>query len=124
MFRFRCQHTLFGLCVYRYADRAKQIMCKAVVNEDPNARLIRELKEEVARLRELLASEGIDVGEGMGPWLLPLFFSWFCLQLSLSNLSLSVLFSLFCLQLSVCLYLCDLSLSSQFSVSSSLCLIV
>ena len=100
-----------GLCVYRYADRAKQIMCKAVVNEDPNARLIRELKEEVARLRELLASEGIDVGEGMGPWLLPLSFSWFCLQLSLS---LSVLFSLFCLQLSVCLYLCDLSLSSQF----------
>ena len=98
MFRFRCQHTLFGLCVYRYADRAKQIMCKAVVNEDPNARLIRELKEEVARLRELLASEGIDVGEGMGPWLLPLSFSWFCLQLSLS---LSVLFSLFCLQLSV-----------------------
>lgn len=36
-------------------------MCKAVVNEDPNARLIRELKEEVARLRDLLASEGIDI---------------------------------------------------------------
>lgn len=51
----------FGFC--RYADRAKQIVCKAVVNEDPNARLIRELKEEVARLRELLASEGIDISE-------------------------------------------------------------
>lgn len=35
-------------------------MCKAVVNEDPNARLIRELKEEVNRLRELLQSEGIE----------------------------------------------------------------
>ena len=117
-------NTLFGLCVYRYADRAKQIMCKAVVNEDPNARLIRELKEEVARLRELLASEGIDVGDGTGPWLLPLAFSWLCLQLYLSNLSLSVLFSLFCLQLSVSLYLFDLSLSSLFSVSNSLCLMV
>ncbi|KAK7482513.1 hypothetical protein BaRGS_00026224, partial [Batillaria attramentaria] len=51
------------LSTLRYADRAKQIMCKAVVNEDPNARLIRELKEEVARLRELLASEGIDIGD-------------------------------------------------------------
>ena len=52
------------LCFYRYADRAKQIMCKAVVNEDPNARLIRELKEEVVRLREILSQEGITVGEG------------------------------------------------------------
>ena len=48
----------------RYADRAKQIMCKAVVNEDPNARLIRELKEEVVKLREILVQEGIDVGQG------------------------------------------------------------
>lgn len=48
----------------RYADRAKQILCKAVVNEDPNARLIRELKEEVARLRELLIHEGKEAIEG------------------------------------------------------------
>ncbi len=48
----------------RYADRAKQIVCKAVVNEDANAKLIRELKEEVQRLRELLRMEGIEVGEG------------------------------------------------------------
>jgi len=40
-------------------------MCKAVVNEDPNARLIRELKAEVERLRELLRMEGIQIGEGM-----------------------------------------------------------
>ncbi|XP_078695792.1 kinesin-like protein KIF1A isoform X40 [Branchiostoma floridae x Branchiostoma belcheri] len=47
------------LSTLRYADRAKQIVCKAVVNEDPNARLIRELKEEVFRLKELLKSEGL-----------------------------------------------------------------
>ena len=40
-------------------------MCKAVVNEDPNARLIRELKEEVVKLREILNQEGIDVGQGL-----------------------------------------------------------
>lgn len=49
---------------YRYADRAKQIVCKAVVNEDANAKLIRELKEEIQKLRELLKQEGIDVQEG------------------------------------------------------------
>uniref|UniRef100_A0AAJ7SMS1 Kinesin-like protein n=1 Tax=Petromyzon marinus TaxID=7757 RepID=A0AAJ7SMS1_PETMA len=43
----------------RYADRAKQIKCNAVVNEDPNARLIRELKEEVSRLKLLLRSQGL-----------------------------------------------------------------
>ncbi|XP_077998680.1 kinesin-like protein KIF1A [Glandiceps talaboti] len=49
------------LSTLRYADRAKQIVCKAIVNEDPNAKIIRELKEEVNRLKELLVSEGIDV---------------------------------------------------------------
>ncbi|XP_078464083.1 kinesin-like protein KIF1B isoform X5 [Lampetra planeri] len=47
------------LSTLRYADRAKQIKCNAVINEDPNARLIRELKEEVARLKELLLSQGL-----------------------------------------------------------------
>lgn len=50
--------------INRYADRAKQIVCKAIVNEDANAKLIRELKEEIAKLRELLKAEGIDVQEG------------------------------------------------------------
>lgn len=45
------------LSTLRYADRAKAIVCKAVVNEDPNACLIRELKEEVTRLREILRIE-------------------------------------------------------------------
>lgn len=39
-------------------------MCKAVVNEDANAKLIRELKEEILKLRELLKAEGIEVAEG------------------------------------------------------------
>ena len=49
---------------FRYADRAKAIRCNAVVNEDANAKLIRELKEEIQRLRELLKQEGIEVEEG------------------------------------------------------------
>ncbi|VDL74929.1 unnamed protein product [Nippostrongylus brasiliensis] len=44
-----------------YADRAKQIVCQAVVNEDPNAKLIRELKEEVNKLRGILEEKGIDI---------------------------------------------------------------
>ncbi|XP_047031870.1 kinesin-like protein unc-104 isoform X1 [Helicoverpa zea] len=52
------------LSTLRYADRAKQIVCKAVVNEDANAKLIRELKEEILKLRELLKAEGIEVEEG------------------------------------------------------------
>uniref|UniRef100_A0ABI7ZPC1 Kinesin motor domain-containing protein n=1 Tax=Felis catus TaxID=9685 RepID=A0ABI7ZPC1_FELCA len=48
------------LSTLRYADRTKQIRCNAVINEDPNARLIRELQEEVARLRELLLAQGLS----------------------------------------------------------------
>ena len=44
--------------------RAKQIVCKAIVNEDSNAKLIRELKDEINRLRNLLKAEGIEVEEG------------------------------------------------------------
>ncbi|KAI8997053.1 hypothetical protein BDB01DRAFT_769658 [Pilobolus umbonatus] len=42
------------LSTLRYADQAKRIKNKAVVNEDPNARLIRELKEELQALRDTL----------------------------------------------------------------------
>ncbi|XP_077344601.1 kinesin-like protein KIF1A isoform X11 [Lithobates pipiens] len=48
------------LSTLRYADRAKQIRCNAVINEDPNNRLIRELKDEVSRLRELLGAQGLS----------------------------------------------------------------
>jgi len=42
------------LSTLRYADRAKRIVNHAVVNEDPNARIIRELREEVEMLRKML----------------------------------------------------------------------
>ncbi|KAJ3599850.1 hypothetical protein NHX12_033804, partial [Muraenolepis orangiensis] len=47
------------LSTLRYADRAKQIRCNAVINEDPNNRLVRELKDEVSRLKDLLFSQGL-----------------------------------------------------------------
>ncbi|XP_059198104.1 kinesin-like protein KIF1A isoform X19 [Centropristis striata] len=47
------------LSTLRYADRAKQIRCNAVINEDPNNRLVRELKEEVGRLKDLLYAQGL-----------------------------------------------------------------
>ncbi|XP_050607972.1 kinesin-like protein KIF1A isoform X16 [Macaca thibetana thibetana] len=47
------------LSTLRYADRAKQIRCNAVINEDPNNKLIRELKDEVTRLRDLLYAQGL-----------------------------------------------------------------
>lgn len=43
------------LSTLRYADQAKKIKNKAVVNEDPNAKLIRELKEELTLLRSRIA---------------------------------------------------------------------
>lgn len=42
------------LSTLRYADRAKRIVNHAVVNEDPNARIIRELRLEVENLRNML----------------------------------------------------------------------
>lgn len=46
-----------SLSTLRYADRAKKIKNNAVVNEDPTERLIRELKEENAKLKALLEGE-------------------------------------------------------------------
>src|SRR6201996_2527443 len=46
------------LSTLRYADSAKRIKNHAVVNEDPNARMIRELKEELAQLRSKLGGAG------------------------------------------------------------------
>uniref|UniRef100_A0A8C5C0S2 Kinesin family member 13A n=1 Tax=Gadus morhua TaxID=8049 RepID=A0A8C5C0S2_GADMO len=52
------------LSTLRYADRAKRIVNHAVVNEDPNARIIRELREEVEKLREqLTAAESLKAPE-------------------------------------------------------------
>ena len=46
------------LSTLRYADSAKRIKNHAVVNEDANARMIRELKEELALLRSKLGGGG------------------------------------------------------------------
>lgn len=47
-----------------YADRAKRIVNHAVINEDPNARIIRELRMEVEALREMLKhATGSPVGD-------------------------------------------------------------
>ncbi|OJJ46172.1 hypothetical protein ASPZODRAFT_67303 [Penicilliopsis zonata CBS 506.65] len=51
------------LSTLRYADSAKRIKNHAVVNEDPNARMIRELKEELAQLRSKLGG-GSSGGSG------------------------------------------------------------
>uniref|UniRef100_A0A8C2B8G6 Kinesin-like protein n=1 Tax=Cyprinus carpio TaxID=7962 RepID=A0A8C2B8G6_CYPCA len=57
------------LSTLRYADRAKQIRCNAVINEDPNNRLVRELKDEVSRLKDLLYAQGLvtNAMTGMSP---------------------------------------------------------
>ncbi|XP_009979504.1 PREDICTED: kinesin-like protein KIF13B, partial [Tauraco erythrolophus] len=49
------------LSTLRYADRAKNIVNHAVVNEDPNARIIRELREEVEKLREQLTKAEVPI---------------------------------------------------------------
>jgi kinesin family protein 1 len=51
------------LSTLRYADQAKKIKNKAVVNEDPNAKLIRELKEELEMLRNRASGGGGFEGE-------------------------------------------------------------
>lgn len=40
------------------ADRAKAIVNNAIVNEDETARVIRELREELARVRSMLGQNG------------------------------------------------------------------
>ncbi|EUC30894.1 hypothetical protein COCCADRAFT_102712 [Bipolaris zeicola 26-R-13] len=54
------------LSTLRYADSAKRIKNHAVVNEDPNARMIRELKEELSKLRSQLGGGGGGGGGAAG----------------------------------------------------------
>lgn len=57
------------LSTLRYADQAKRIRTNAIVNEDPNAKMIRELKEELAVLRQRAAggSSGTVFDENTPP---------------------------------------------------------
>ncbi|OAR01404.1 hypothetical protein LLEC1_04072 [Akanthomyces lecanii] len=50
------------LSTLRYADSAKRIKNHAVINEDANARMIRELKEELALLRSKLGGGTVGLG--------------------------------------------------------------
>ncbi|KAF5978206.1 kinesin [Fusarium coicis] len=54
------------LSTLRYADSAKRIKNHAVVNEDANARMIRELKEELSLLRSKLGNGPIPGGAAGG----------------------------------------------------------
>ncbi|XP_078336840.1 kinesin-like protein KIF28 isoform X5 [Crassostrea virginica] len=54
------------LSTLRYADRAKKIKNKAVVNENPLDKLIRELKEENERLKKAMEGGGVMMQEGAG----------------------------------------------------------
>lgn len=48
------------LSTLRYANRAKNIINKPTINEDPNVKLIRELREEIMKLKGMLSSSDID----------------------------------------------------------------
>jgi hypothetical protein len=50
-----------SLSTLRYADRAKQIKCNAMINEDPKDRIILSLQEEIARLKSMMEG-GNEVG--------------------------------------------------------------
>ncbi|KAL1430845.1 hypothetical protein MTO96_014705 [Rhipicephalus appendiculatus] len=45
------------LSTLRYANRAKNIINKPTINEDPNVKLIKELREEIARLRSRVGGD-------------------------------------------------------------------
>lgn len=45
------------LSTLRYANRAKNIINKPTINEDPNVRLIRELREEIDTLKGMLSGD-------------------------------------------------------------------
>jgi len=54
------------LSTLRYANRAKNIKNKPIVNEDPKDAKLREYKEEIERLRKMLESQSQSRGSGLG----------------------------------------------------------
>ena len=51
------------LSTLRYANRAKNIINKPTINEDPNVRLIRELRDEISSLQAMLATGNLTLKE-------------------------------------------------------------
>lgn len=51
------------LSTLRYANRAKNIINKPTINEDPNVRLIRELRDEISALQLMLQNGNLNLKE-------------------------------------------------------------
>lgn len=49
------------LSTLRYADRAKKIKNKPIVNESEGDKMIRQLKEENEKLKKMLAGKGGNI---------------------------------------------------------------
>ena len=47
------------LTTLRYANRAKNIKNKPIINEDPKDALLRQYREEIERLKAMLSNSGI-----------------------------------------------------------------
>ena len=62
-----CNYYQSTLDTLKYADRAKQIKNAPTINESPQDKLIRELKEENERLKKELAMGGGGGGAGSDP---------------------------------------------------------
>lgn len=48
------------LSTLRYANRAKNIINKPTINEDSNVKLIRELRDEINKLKSMLSSDAVS----------------------------------------------------------------
>lgn len=49
------------LSTLRYANRAKNIINKPTINEDPNVKLIRELRDEIQKLKSLIGKDVVSI---------------------------------------------------------------
>lgn len=56
-----------SLSTLRYADRAKKIVLKAVVNESVQDKMIRELKAENEKFKQVLMQAMAKGGAGLDP---------------------------------------------------------
>jgi len=52
-----------SLGTLRYADRAKKIVNKAVINESAQDKLIRELREENEKLKKMIGTGGTGLDD-------------------------------------------------------------
>lgn len=49
------------LSTLRYANRAKNIINKPTINEDPNVKLIRDLRDEINKLKFMLGGDLVSI---------------------------------------------------------------